>query len=60
MAVFVLREHLTVFNSGEPETVRVGIVVACSTTVTLDEGSAAKLLQTGTRRSQSLARTLSA
>ena len=52
---FVLRKHVLVFNGGKPKAVGVSIVVAGSTTVTLDEGSTAELLHTGTRRRQSLA-----
>lgn len=54
-----LRKHFTVFNGSEPEAVGVGVIVAGSSAVTLDEWSAAEFLQTGTGRSQSLARTLS-
>lgn len=54
-----LRKHFTVFNGSEPEAVGVGVIVAGSSTVTLDEWSATEFLQTGTGRSQSLARTLS-
>lgn len=50
-----LRKHLVVFDGGEPEAVGVGVVVAGSTAVTLDERSAAELLQTGAGRGQSLA-----
>lgn len=49
-----LRKHLSVFNGGEPKAVGVGVVVAGSTAVTLDEWGAAELLQAGTRRGQSL------
>lgn len=51
----VLRKHLIVFNGSEPEAVGVGVIVAGSPTVTLDERSAAEFLQTGTGRGQSLA-----
>ncbi len=54
-SVSVLRKHLIVFNGGKPEAVGVGVVVAGSTAVTLDEWSAAEFLQAGTRRGQSLA-----
>lgn len=55
MSLSDLRKHLIVFDGGEPEAVGVGVVVAGSTAVTLDERSAAEFLQAGTRRGQSLA-----
>lgn len=57
--LFLLRKHLAVFNSSEPEAVGVGIVVAGSTTVALDKRSTAEFLQAGTRGGQSLSRALS-
>lgn len=55
MSVSALRKHLIVFDSGKPEAVGVGVVIAGTTTVTLNEWSTAEFLQTGTRRGQSLA-----
>lgn len=49
VSMSVLRKHIAVFNCCEPEAVGVGVVVAGSTTVTLDERSTAELLQAGTR-----------
>lgn len=54
-----LRKHLMVFDGGQPEAVGVGVIVARSTAMTLDEGSATEFLQAGTRGGQSLARALS-
>lgn len=51
---FRLRKHVAVFDGSEPEAVGVGIVVAGSSAVALDEWSAAEFLQAGTRRGQSL------
>lgn len=56
---FLLRKHLAVFNSSEPEAVGVGIVVAGSATVALDKRSTAEFLQAGARGGQSLSRALS-
>lgn len=53
--VAVLRKHLVVFDGGEPEAVGIGIVVAGSTAMTLNERGTAEFLQAGTRRGQSLA-----
>lgn len=52
--VCVLRKHLAIINGGEPKAVGVGVIVAGSTSVTLDEWSTAEFLKTGTRRGQSL------
>lgn len=57
--ISVLRKHLAVFNGSKPKTVGVGIVVAGTPAVTLNEWSTAEFLQAGTRRGQSLAWTLS-
>ena len=46
-------------DSGQPEAVCVAIVVAGPSAVTLDEGRAPELLETGARRGQSLTRALS-
>lgn len=42
-----LLEHLASLYGGEPEAVRVGVVVAGPTAVALDERCASKLFQTG-------------
>lgn len=55
---FRLRKHVAVFDGSEPEAVGVGIVVAGSSTVALDEWSTAEFLQAGTRGGQSLSRAL--
>lgn len=55
----LLLKHLAVLNGGEPEAVGVGVVVASSPTVTLDERGAAEFFQAGTWRGQCLTRTLS-
>lgn len=39
-----LRKHLLVLDGGQPEAVGVGVVVAGSTAVTLDERSTTELL----------------
>lgn len=57
-ATFRLRKHVAVFDGSEPEAVGVGIVVAGSSAVALDEWSAAEFLQAGTRGGQSLSRAL--
>jgi len=50
----VLPKHLVVFNGGEPEAVGVGVVVAGSSAVTLDERHLAETFQTRARRNQGL------
>lgn len=56
--LIVLRKHFVVFDGGEPEAVWVGVIVASSTAMTLEERSATELLQAGAGRGQSLAWTL--
>lgn len=48
-----------ILDGGQPEAVRVSVVVAGATAMTLDEWSRSELLQTGARRGQSLTRALS-
>lgn len=48
-------EHLRGFDGRQPEAVRVAVVVASPSSVTLYERSTAELLQAGTRGGQSLA-----
>lgn len=51
-------EHLVLFDDGEPEAVGVAVVITRPSPVTLDEGRAPELLQTGARRRQGLSRAL--
>lgn len=48
--ISLLLKHVAVFDGGEPKTVRVGVVVAGSSTVTLYERGAAEFFQAGARR----------
>lgn len=54
-SLVVLLKHLAVFDGGEPKAVGVGVVVAGSPTMTLDERGAAEFFKAGTRRGQRLA-----
>lgn len=53
-----LLEHLIPFYSGKPEAVSICIIIAGAPAMAFDEGSAAELLQAGTRGRQGLARAL--
>ena len=54
-----LLEHLIPLYSGKPEAVSICIIIAGAPAMAFNEGSAAELLQAGTRRRQGLARALS-
>lgn len=51
----VLLKHLAVFDGGEPKAVGVGVVVARSPAVALDERGTAEFFKAGPRRGQRLA-----
>lgn len=53
-----LLEHLIPFYSGKPEAVSICIIIAGAPAMAFNEGSAAELLQAGTRGRQGLARAL--
>ena len=55
-----LLEHLASLDSGEPEAVSIGVVVAGPTAVALDEWRTSKLFQARPRRRKGLARTFGA
>lgn len=50
----ILPEHFIHIHSGQPEAVRVAVIIAGALTVALDERRRAELLQTGTGRGKSL------
>ncbi len=55
----ILPEHFIHIHSGQPEAVRVAVIIAGALTVALDERRRAELLQTGTGRGKSLTWALS-
>lgn len=55
----ILPEHFIHVHSGQPEAVRVAVIIAGASTVALDERRGAELLQTGAGRGESLTWALS-